>query len=130
MQPHVSFDPDSGASAIAWAGDASVQGDGLDVFLQVFDPGGNPIGGEIRANTTTAGFQDRPAVRFLPERDPQGRPQVAVVWRDVANGDGTGANGTGTSYKCFAINGFEEPGPIFADGFESGDTSAWSDTVP
>lgn len=130
-QAAVTFDPDSGASAVVWAGDgANLPTDALDVFLQVYDADGNPIGGEVKVNTSTPETQDRPAVRFLPERDAQGRPQVAVAWRDVGMPDGTQPNGTGTSYKCFSIEGLGDPGPIFADGFESGDTSSWSDTQP
>lgn len=65
-------------------------------------------------------------MRFLPEPDAQGRPQFAVMWRDVSDPSGTGANGTGTSYRCFSIG----PEEIFSDGFESGDTSSWSGSVP
>ncbi len=122
----------NGLSAIAWAGDSTMpQGvDDLDVFLQVYDPSGNPIGGEVKVNTFDANTQDRPAVRFLPERDAQGRPQVAVTWRDVGNASGADPRGTGVSYKCFSINGFDQQVPIFADGFESGDTTSWSDSQP
>ena len=130
-QPAVAYGLE-GLSAIAWAGDSTMpQGtDDLDVFLQVFDPDGNPIGGEIKVNTFDMNTQDKPAVRFLPERDNTGRPQVAVAWRDVGNASGADPRGTGTSYKCFSINGFDEQVPIFADGFESGDTSSWSSTNP
>lgn len=70
-------------------------------------------------------------MRFLPETDGQGRPQIAVVWRDVENSDGTLPNGTGLSHKCFSIHGLNPPDPlIFEDGFESGETSSWSSTQP
>ncbi len=124
-QPAVAYGPEN-LSAVVWAGDAAdTQVDKLDVYMQVYDPLGNPIGGETTVNTFTQNVQDRPAVRFLPEPDSQGRPQVAVVWRDVANADGTGPRGTGTSYRCFSIEGVADPMQIFADGFESGDTSSW-----
>lgn len=130
-QPAVAYGPQN-LTAVVWSGDGQqLPADGLDVFLQVYDPLGNPIGGEIRVNTNTPGFQDQPAVRFLPEPDNQGRPQVMVAWRDVGQQDGSSPVGTGTSYKCFAINGFPDPEVlIFADGFESGDTSSWSQTQP
>jgi hypothetical protein len=127
-QPMVTYSP-TGESAIVWAGDSTTPGDQLDVFAQVYDAAGNPLGGEIKVNTNGAGTQDRPAVRFLPEPDALGQPQFVVAWRDTANADGSGANGTGQSYKCFSI-GTTPPIPIFADGFESGDTSSWSSTVP
>ncbi len=123
-QPAVAVGP-GGESVVAWAGDATVSQDELDVFAQVYDAMGNPIGGEIRVNTTTTDFQDRPDVRFLPEQDAQGRPQFAVVWRDATNADGSLPNGTGRSYKCFSIDPGNEV-PIFEDGFESGDTTSWS----
>ena len=45
-----------------------------------------------------------------------------VVW------DSNGSSGTDTSY--LSVQGQRYAPPIFADGFESGDTSAWSNTVP
>lgn len=129
-QPAVAYGIES-LSAIAWTGDSTMpQGqDDLDVFLQVFDPMGNPIGGEIKVNSFDANTQDRPSVKFLPDRDAQGRPQVAVVWRDVGNASGGSPRGTGASFRCFSINGYEEQVPIFEDGFESGDTTSWSSTT-
>lgn len=128
-QPSVAMDP-AGNMAVAWAGDSSTPGDGLDVFLQVYDASGQPIGGEIRVNTDTSGEQDRPDVRFMPELDDQGRVQVAVIWRDSDLPGGTSPRGTGQSYRCFSIDGLVDPMPIFADGFESGDTSSWSESNP
>ena len=129
-QPAVAYGP-QGLSAIAWAGDAGSQADALDVFLQVYDADGNPLDGEIRVNTFTENVQDLPAVRFLPQNDAQGRPQVAVVWRDSEDFGGVTPRGTGTSYRCFSIEGIEDPASqIFADGFESGDTSSWSASQP
>lgn len=129
-QPDVAYGP-NGNSVIVWAADG-VGPENLNVFAQAYDAMGNPIGSEVPVNTATAGIQDRPAVGFLPEPDTQGRPQFAVVWRDVENSDGTGANGTGVSYRCFSIDGVSPPPDpqIFADGFESGDTSSWSSTQP
>jgi hypothetical protein len=118
----VAYDP-SGSSVVAWAGDAAVSQDELDVFFQFYDANGNPIGGEVRANTFTKNVQDRPAVRFLPEPDALGQQQFVVVWRDVGEADGTMPRGTGTSYKCFSVG--QDPTAIFTDGFESGDTSSW-----
>lgn len=126
-QPAVAMGPGA-LAAIAWAGDSATQQDALDVFVQVFDNMGNPIGGELRVNTVTTGTQDRPTVRFLPEPDSLGQPQFVVAWRDTDNPDGSSARGTGQGYKCFSIG--EDPTTIFADGFESGDTSSWSASQP
>ena len=129
-QPTVAVDPLSGASVVAWAGDSTIGSDVLDTFFQVYDANGDPIGGETRANTSTSGFQDRPTIGFLPETDSSGRPRFVVIWRDVGDADGGQPNGTGRSYKCFAIDGLlPDPTSIFEDGFESGDTSSWSQTT-
>ena len=128
-QPAVAMDP-TGNMAVVWAGSSSTPGDGLDVFLQVYDAKGQPIDGEIRVNTDTSGEQDRPDVRFMPERDDLGRLQLAVTWRDADLPGGTNPRGTGQSYRCFSIEGPFDPMPIFADGFESGDTTSWSDSMP
>ena len=123
-QPAVAYGS-GGESVVVWAGDGQNPPEDLDVFFQVYDAMGNPIDVETRANTVTDDIQDRPAVRFLPEPDAQGRPQFVVMWRDVGNADGSNPRGTGQSYRCFSIG--DPPGPeIFADGFESGDTTSWS----
>ena len=126
-QPSVAYGA-NGNSVVAWAADAAVQGDELDVFFQAYDAQGNPIAGETRANATTTEVQDRPQVLFLPELDNLGQPQFVVTWRDVGVADGTQARGTGQSYRAFSIG--EDPTTIFADGFESGDTSSWSTQQP
>ncbi len=130
-QPAVAFGP-LGVSVVVWAGDAQVDSavNRLDVFAQAYDASGNPIGSEFLVNSNRAGYQDLPSVQFVPELDGHGRPNFAVVFRDVGDSDGGAANGTGTSYRTFAIEGFDDPSVIFPDGFESGDTSSWSDTQP
>jgi len=97
----------SGSTAVVWAGDSGIIGDELDVFLQVYDADGNPIGGEINVNTFTPEIQDQPTVRFLPENDDQGREQFVVQWRDVSTNDIP--RGTGVGYKCFSIDGLAGP---------------------
>ncbi|GJM10603.1 MAG: hypothetical protein DHS20C11_28790 [Lysobacteraceae bacterium] len=107
-----------------WASDQSSNPNSeLDIFTRVFDANGNPITGEIQVNSDDQGSQDRPVVRFLPTTNSQGRPEAAVVWRDTEQGSAT-PRGTGVGYKCFSV-GPTEFENIFADGFESGDTSSW-----
>ncbi len=124
-QPHADAGP-NGQSAIVWAG----VDDDLDVFAQVFDASGQPIGGEIQVNSQTSGEQSNPWVRYLPGPDPTGRPQIAVVWRDVQGGGDLTPNGTGTGSRCFSVGDAPDPMLIFEDGFESGDTSSWSCKKP
>ena len=124
-QPAIAYGT-GGESVVVWASAAMTAQEELDVFAQVYDANGEPIGEEFQVNTQTLGLQDKPSVRWLPDPDPRGREQFAIVWRDVVgNGDNT-ANGTGTSYRCFSI-GAGDPSAVFADGFESGDTTSWCD---
>ena len=141
-QSDVAYGP-GGLSVVVWAADGATGDPDTDVYARAFLPNGSPIidpslpllAGQFRVNTgdppggPLSDRQDRPRVRFLPEPDSAGRPQFAVVWRDVGDGSGADPNGTGTSYRCFAIDGLEEM-LIFADGFESGDTSSWSSSTP
>jgi hypothetical protein len=127
-QPTAAFGP-NGESVVVWAGDSPELDGTLDVFFQAYDANGDPIGGEQRANSSLTGHQDRPVVSFLPGTDSQGNAEFAIYWRDVGNPNGSLPNGTGTSYARFSIAGPPSPN-IFADGFESGDTSSWSSTVP
>ena len=66
--------------------------------------------------------------------DNYGGEDVCRMWRAFA-AFGLGLDAvSGGPNSVFPINGFEVPAEcdvaIFEDGFESGDTSAWSSTVP
>ena len=82
----------------------------------------------------TAGCPDN----YLPDPDPSDTPpgagtnlaifngeDPASLWRLCVNDAQAGNAGTLTSWSMTI-----EPAPIFADGFESGTTSAWSLVVP
>ena len=103
-QPAIDISQD-GYAAVVWAGTGDTAAEDLDIFLQVYDPQGDPIDGEIKVNTNTTERQDRPTVRFLPDPDNQDRKQFVVVYRDVVSSSDNTPNGTGTSYSCFSING-------------------------
>jgi hypothetical protein len=101
--------------------------------LELFDWQGTPLG--VSVNSVT--------VEHAPESD-----QVTVIGAVIDNGDGTYDadltwDGTlGIDVFLIVIDDGTrlvvipprvatlDLGPIFADGFESGDTSAWSSTVP
>ena len=76
-----------------------------------------PLGPEFQVNTYTTGVQSRPAVAI----DNIG--EFVVTWSDEYQ-------------QNFSLGIFGQrfmaapPVGIFADGFESGDTAAWSSTVP
>jgi hypothetical protein len=87
--------------------------DSYGVFGQVLDSTGAPVGAEFRVNWVQASRQKDPSVSM----DTSGRFVVAweSYWQD---GDTSGV----FAQRFLA--------PIFADGFESGNTSVWSASLP
>ncbi len=73
------------------------------------------MGGEFLVNTYTTGFQGEPALAFNPDGT------FLVSW---TSGGSTGSDSN------FGIHAQRYAAVQFADDFESGDTSAWSVTVP
>jgi hypothetical protein len=102
---------DSGDFMVTW-GSLGQDYSGYAVEGRRIDAAGTPIGGEFQINSHTAGHQYRPAIAAAPRDD------FVVAWR--ANRDG--------SYSSVDTQRFATP--IFSDGFESGDTMAWSSTIP
>ena len=85
------------------------------IYARKFDYNGNPLSEEFLVNTTTLGSQTLPAVAA----DLNTGSFVAAWQGPDQNGDGV-----------FMSWPLEVPEPqSFSDGFESGDTSAWSSTV-
>ncbi len=87
--------------------DASIQG-------QRYASSGLAVGGEFQVNTYTSDNQYNPSVVL----DTEGN--FVVAWESFGSG---GTDTSGYSVQRAAV------APIFADGFESGDTSAWSNSV-
>jgi len=74
-------------------------------------------GGEFQVNTYTTSYQENPAVALDAAGD------FVVVW----GSDGS----SGTDSSSYSIQGQRcQFGLMFADGFESRDTSGWSRTIP
>ncbi len=95
-----------------WEGPSPMGDD--EVWGRHFDAMGQVVGDEFRINTETADDQDTVAVAG-------GAPgRFLVAWRSFGAQDGEAAG-------VFA-QGYERA--LFVDGFESGDTMAWSITVP
>jgi hypothetical protein len=102
----------SGEFVVAWDSvgqDGSAEG----VFARAFAADGIPEGEEFQANVYTTGIQHHAAVGVGPAGS------FLVVWAgsDHALGDGPGHSVLGRRFG---------PDAIFADGFESGDLTAWS----
>ena len=91
------------------------------IAAQQFDADANPVGSEFAVNTYTLQTQDQPSIAT------NGSGSFVVTWSD------SGYVGSGLAEQDGSLNGvfaqrFENP--IFADGFESGDTAAWSSLSP
>lgn len=96
----------------------SSDGSGLGVRVRGVSAAGVAVGSELQVNTYTPGQQWFPAVASGDDGE------VVVVWNGV-DGDGPGIKG-----RRFQLEVPPVSSVIFADGFESGNTSAWSTTVP
>ena len=108
--PSVALTP-NGAVA-AWQS-LDQDGAGGSVVVRSFDSDGVPRSDELVVNTTTMGFQGYPWVA-------QSEDRFLVVWEDGASADGSLDGVFGQVFKE----------GLFADGFESGDTSGWSSVSP
>ena len=110
----------TGAFVVVWH---SYSSPGLDdsfcsVNGQFFAADGNFVGDELQINTFTTGPQNTPAVGG----NAGGR--FVVVWDD------RGLNSAYRDGSFYGIFGQRFRDLIFTDGFESGDSTAWSDSVP
>ncbi len=110
--PAVASGPDG--FVVVWTEYSGQDGDYSGIFSQQFRTNGSRAGGELQVNTDATARQRHPAVAVAPNGD------FLVVWEN----DG----GSGGGDVCGRI--FAAAVPIFADGFESGDTGVWSSTSP
>ncbi len=98
----------------------SALSDGPDAYASIqgqrFLADGTPHGAEFQINTYTTGGQYSPSVGGLSE---DGR--FAVVWYSEGS--------AGTDDSFFSVQGQRFDSPLFSDGFESGDATAWPEVV-
>ncbi len=114
-QPSVAFD-DGGGFVVVWESNGSSgDTDSMEIQGQRFVSDGTALGGEFHVNTYTTSNQGRPSVAADPDGD------FVVVWHS------DGSNGLDTDSR--SVQGQRFAG-LFTDGFESGDPSAWSVSVP
>jgi hypothetical protein len=99
-----------GRFEVVWTSDGSPGDDDSSTSIQrqPFAAGGGRIGGQLQVNTVTRLQQREPDIAMNADGD------FVVVWDDTD---------TGLRGRIYRL-------PLLADGFESGDTSAWSTTVP
>ncbi len=111
--PSVAMDA-IGNFVVAWSSHDQ-DGSFLGVYARKFDNYGEPLSGEFLVNTTTSGSQTSPDVAADLNTG-----RFVTAWQGPdENRDGVFVNWP-----------LEVPElPIFSDGFESGDSSAWSSAV-
>ncbi|MEM1181794.1 MAG: hypothetical protein AAGM22_25845 [Acidobacteriota bacterium] len=116
--------PDSRVAEVAAASDGAFQliwrapdGAGNGIFTRRVSSTGALLGEIQQLNSKVLGDQLEPAIGG------DGNGNLAMVWRGPA---GSGGNKPLGIYGCFDLPDAE----IFADGFESGETSAWDAEVP
>ena len=110
--PAVAFDS-NGSFVVVWESYGPPGGQQDDIVGQLFANTGAPVGGEFQVNSFTPGFQRNPEIAT------GGTGLFSVAWG--GSNDGSSA---GVFSRLFQIES------IFADGFESGDTSVWSSESP
>jgi len=113
-RPSVAMDA-IGNFVVAWDSQGQ-DGSFGGVYARKFDYNGNPLSGEFLVNTTTSGSQTLPAVAADLNTG-----RFVTAWQGPdGNGDG-----------IFMSWPLEVPLPtLFSDGFESGDVSAWTSSMP
>ena len=97
---------DSGSFVVAWQ---RVAGGDFLTYGRAFNASGAPLTGEFQVNTSTSSFALDPDVAM------NAAGEFIVVWSN--------------DYELWSRR-FELHDQLFEDGFESGDTSAWSTTIP
>ncbi len=112
-QPAVAMDS-AGDFIVVWESRGSPGNDtwATSVQGQRFAADAIPLGSQFQVNTYTTNYQQAPAVALDPAGD------FVVVWRSLGAGNGDPSS--------WSVQGQRFQVPIFADGFESGDTTAWS----
>jgi len=115
--PAVGVDAD-GNFVVVWESleSGGSDNDGSSIQGRLYGSNAVPAGGDFQINSYTTGGQSHPAVGF----DDRGR--FVVVW------DSFGSSESDTS--SYSIQGQVFAIAIFADGFESGNTTVWSSSVP
>ena len=112
MAPRVALDGD-GNAVVVWDGSEPDDEFSPDVYFRVFDTAGQPLTEEDRIPIQDEDFQYLPDVAFGSDGN------GLVAWTSEFD------DGVGEIYARRLLGG-----SIFIDGFESGDTAAWSVTVP
>ncbi len=96
---------------VVWHGESAMDTSFNGIQGQRYAADGSPVGGELQINTYTTSYQTLPSVALRTDDD------FVVVWGS------DGSTGTDTDSRSVQKTAARL---IFADGFESGDTSGWN----
>ena len=118
-KPAVGLDA-QGNFIVVWESEGSYGTDTttLSVQAQFFDACGRPVGGQFQVNSYTTYIQGAPSVSSV---DPEGN--FVVVWESQGAFNLPAWSDVVQAQRYRATT-------LFADCFESGDTSRWANTVP
>ena len=106
-----------GTFQVLWYAEAVwLQRTDLEILGRIFDTKGFALTSEFVVNSFTPSFQQRPRAAVGPSEQ-----AVVVTWHSSAS------PGTDTDQRSIIMRRFRNA--VFVDGFESGDTAAWSTTV-
>ena len=112
MNPRVAIDS-LGRAVVVWDSLDQDAAASIGVVLNVFDDTGTPLSSEQIVNTTVVGDQ------FYPHLALDAEDRFLVVW-ESSSSDGSDLGLVARRYEL----------AFFTDGFESGDTTAWSSVTP
>lgn len=113
----VAMDP-QGNFVVVWKSEGSETSYYRSIQAQYFDSGGNSVGDQFQVNTYTTYFHHAPFATM------DGQGNFIVVW------DSEGSPGNDSSNRAVQGQRYSAGAEVvFSDGFESGDTSTWSNTV-
>ena len=121
-----------GGFVVAWQSDGQ-DGSGFGIFARRYDAAGEPIGDEIRVNTTTAGRQQNPALAAAPDGG------FVIAWQsDGQDGSGLGiyaqrydaaGEPLGDEVRVNAFTPLDQLNPAVAMDADGGFLVTWQSTA-
>ncbi len=128
--PAVVYNPTHGGYLVVWDGDhdqGGLSNGESEVFGELLGPDGATIGPHNVRLSDMGGIGDNPFGAYASAvACATGPDQFLVAWEGDDDADGL----VDEEYEIFGQRLTGNPWLLFADGFESGGTSAWSATVP
>jgi lysophospholipase L1-like esterase len=119
----------AGGYIVSWTSTGQ-DGSGAGVYFQRYDVNGDPVGGETRANTTTAGDQSRPGMSALANGG------FVITWQSSGqDGSGTGIYGqrydalgqpVGVEFRVNTFTSGDQTDPVVVGLYDGGFAVSWT----